>query len=218
MKRRPLPVAVAFAATATVLLTACGGGGEKSTSNDKIAGADTAETTGSATPSPSADDTVQRPDVSLPSDVKNVYEGWHASDTSQAAALADAKRRIDATDAAITDDDLNSKAIPFYYKGDALLGAADWIKGYTDDNYTITGTTRYYNPQLTKYDEDSLALTYCADESKAYDKDRKTGKVDKTAVTNKSYVLYNTRMDRNSKGVWQTSKLASERGNTKCTP
>ncbi|MFF4401412.1 hypothetical protein [Streptomyces sp. NPDC001480] len=218
MKRRPLPVAIAFAATATLLLAACGDGGEKAESKDKIAGADTGKATKSAAPSASAGDTVKRPDVSLPSDVKNVYEGWHSNDTSDAAALEDTKRRIDATDAAITGDNVNSKAIPFYYTGDALLGAADWIKGYTDDDYTITGATRYYNPQLTKLDKGSVALTYCADESKAYDKDRRTGKVDKTAVTNKSYVFYNTRMDQNSQGVWQTSKLASERGSEKCTP
>lgn len=217
MKRRSVPVAAALAATAILLLTACGGGGEHSKANDKIPGSDTGKVTASASPSTSADN-VQRPKVTLPADVKYIYEGWHSSDSTEAAALADAKRRIEATDAAITSDDLNSKAIPFYYTGSALLGAADWIKGYTDDDYTITGTTRYYDPRFTKFDKDSVGLTYCADESKAYDKNRKTSKLDKTPVTSKSYVLYNTRMDRNTEGVWQTSMLASARGNAKCTP
>ncbi|MFF3460909.1 hypothetical protein [Streptomyces sp. NPDC002619] len=154
----------------------------------------------------------------MSADVKHVYEGWSSSDSAETAALEDAKRRIEATDAAITSNDVNSKAIPFYYTGSALLGAADWIKGYTDDHYTITGTTRFYHAQLTKFDKGSVGLTYCADESKAYDKDRKTGKVDKTPVTSKSYVFYNTRMDLDSHGVWQTSQLASERGSAKCTP
>lgn len=216
MKRHTVPIAVACAATAALLLTACSDGGDSAKSSDKIAGADNGKPTPSA--SASASEAVQRPAVSLPPDVKHVYESWTSSDATEAAALDDAKRRIEATDAAITGKDVNSKAIPFYYTGDALLGAADWIKGYTDDDYTITGTSRYYSPKLTKFGKDSVGLTYCVDESKAYDKDRKTGKVDKTAVTSKSYVLYNTRMDRNADGVWQTSKLASERGNAKCTP
>ncbi|MFL4906266.1 hypothetical protein ACJ6WF_24555 [Streptomyces sp. MMS24-I2-30] len=217
MKRRTPPVAIAFAATATLLLTACSDGGESSKSKDKITGVDTGKATAPASPTASAD-IAERPKVSLPADVKYVYEGWHSSDSAEAAALADAKRRIEATDAAITNNDLNSKAIPFYYEGDALLGAADWIKGFADDGYTITGTTRFYNPHFTKFEKDSVNLSYCTDESKAYDKERKTGKVDKTPVTAKSYVFYSTRMDRNARGVWQTSMLASERGNAKCTP
>jgi hypothetical protein len=217
VKRRPLPIAAALAATAALLLTACGSEDDGSKAKDKIAGADTGDTKPSASPSTSADN-IERPKVSVPPDVKYVYESWSSSDPTEDAALADAKRRIEATDAAITSNDLNSEAIPFYYGGDALLGAADWIKGYTDDNYTITGTTRYYSPHLTKYDKDSMGLTYCADESKAFDKDRKTGKFDKTPATDQSYVFYNTRMDKNQKNVWQTTKLISERGSKKCTP
>ncbi|MFJ6741366.1 hypothetical protein ACIQOU_21035 [Streptomyces sp. NPDC091279] len=217
MKRRTLPAAAALAATAALLLTACGSEDDSSKTNDKIAGSDSASATPSVSPSSSADDTT-RPKVTLPSDVHNIYEGWTSNDPAEAAALADAKRRIDATDAAITGDDLNSKAIPFYYTGDALLGAAKWIKGYTDDDYTVTGTTRYYNPQLSKYSKSAVGLIYCSDEGKAFDKNRKTGKVEKSAVTKDSYVLYNTRLDKNRDGIWQTSKLISVRGDEKCTP
>ena len=40
MRRRSLPVAAALAATAALLLTACGSGDDKSSDNDKIAGAE----------------------------------------------------------------------------------------------------------------------------------------------------------------------------------
>ncbi|MEU9408405.1 hypothetical protein AB0E08_22310 [Streptomyces sp. NPDC048281] len=217
MKRRTLPTAAALATSAALLLTACGGGNDESKANGKIAGAGTGGAKPSVSPSSPADG-IARPKVTLPTDVNNVYESWSTSDPAEAAALADAKRRIDATDAAITSGNADSDAIPFYYTGDALLGAADWIKGYTDDDYTVTGTTRYYDPRLTKYSKTSVGLIYCSDESKAFDKNRKTDKVDKTSVTNKSYVLYNTRLDKNQKGVWQTSKLISVRGDAKCTP
>ncbi|MFJ2608867.1 hypothetical protein ACIO13_28390 [Streptomyces sp. NPDC087425] len=217
MKRRTLPAAAALAATAALLLTACGSEDDSSKTNDKIAGSDSASATPSVSPSSSADDTT-RPKVTLPSDVHNIYEGWTSNDPAEAAALADAKRRIEATNAAITDDNLNSKAIPFYYTGDALLDAANWIRGYTEDDYTITGTTRYYNPRLTKYSKSAVGLIYCSDEGKAFDKNRKTGKIDKTPVTKKSYVLYNTRLDKNKNGIWQTSKLIGSRGAEECTP
>ncbi|MFJ8336400.1 hypothetical protein [Streptomyces sp. NPDC094437] len=226
MQRRILPTAIALTATTAFLLTACGGGGDDSTSHDKATGADSGSATPSASPtssvspssSSSSADGIVRPKVTLPADVHNVYEGWTSNDPAEAAALADAKRRIEATDAAITGDDLNSEAIPFYYTGDALLGAARWIKGYTDDDYTVTGTTRFYNPQLTKYSTSAIGLIYCSDEGKAFDKNRKTGKVEKTAVTKNSYVFYNTRLDKNKNGIWQTSKLIGMRGEEKCTP
>jgi hypothetical protein len=37
-------------------------------------------------------------------------------------------------------------------------------------------------------------------------------------VTDRSYLLYSTRLEKNAKGVWQTAVLNSERGNKACTP
>ncbi|MGA4840283.1 hypothetical protein [Streptomyces sp. G45] len=224
VKRRTVSAVVACAATAALSLTACGGeddGGARD--DDKIAGAGQSGGETGESPSPSGgpqggEDTVPRPDVRLPADVKNVYESWKTGDRAKDAALADARRRIDATDAAIANGRSESKAIPFYYKGEALLGAAEWIAGFTKEGLSITGTTRYYAPEVTRHGKASFGIRYCADESKAYTKDRKTGKTDKTPVTDKSYVLYNTRLDKNKQGVWQTTMLSSERGNAKCTP
>ncbi|MEU5629257.1 hypothetical protein [Streptomyces tendae] len=52
----------------------------------------------------------------------------------------------------------------------------------------------------------------------AVSKDRKTGKVAKTPVTKNSYVQYNTRLDKNADGVWQTSQILSTRGAAQCQP
>ncbi|GGV26921.1 hypothetical protein [Streptomyces spectabilis] len=220
MKRRTLPVVAAFAA---LLLTACGGGDDSSGDSQdsgKIAGADEGGGKKKESPSPTAPrgGTADHPAVRLPSDVKNVYESWKTGDPVKDAALADARRRIDATDAAIADGESESETIPFYYKGEALVGAARWISGFKKDGLSITGTTRYYAPQVTEHGKTAVSLLYCADESKAYTKNRKTGKPDKTPVTDKSYVLYNTRLDKNEQGVWQTTMLSSQRGNAKCTP
>ena len=218
MKRRTLPVAAAFAATAALLLTACGGGDDTSTDDGKIAGADKGDTGASASPSASTPAAADRPDVKLPGDVINVFESWKTGDGTKDAVLADVTWRINATDAAITAGDPDSAALKFYYGGDALVGAIEWVQGYKNNGKSITGTTRYFNPELKIVDKDTAAVAYCSDESKAYDKDRKTNKADKGEVTKNSYVTYNTRLQKNAEGVWQTTNLQSERGNAKCAP
>ncbi len=215
MKRRTLSTAVAFAATSALLLTGCGGDDGGSGGDDEIAGAakDPAPSTSAESPS---GDAAKRPSVTLPSDVKNVFDGWEAGDAAKDALLTDVTHRINATDAAIVAADPNSEALRFYYKGEALAGAATWVKGYADEGRSITGTVRFYDPDLVMVDKDTAALAYCADESAASDKDRKTGKADKTPVTKESYVAYNSRLEKGEDGVWRTTVLESERGNAKC--
>jgi len=215
VKRRSLPIAVAFAATSALLLTGCGGDDGGSKAGDEIAGADTDKST--ASPSSGAPEvSVKRPSVTLPSDVKNVFEGWETGDAAKDALLTDVTHRINATDAAIVAADPESEALRFYYKGEALAGAATWVKGYVDEGRSITGTVRFYAPDLVMVDKDTAALAYCADESKASDKDRKTGKADRTPVTKDSYVAYNSRLEKGEDGIWRTAVLESERGNAKC--
>ncbi|MET8944634.1 hypothetical protein ABZX30_13885 [Streptomyces sp. NPDC004542] len=217
MKRRHLPVAVALAATAAVLLTACGGGkDEGSKGNDKIAGAGTGGSTTSA--SPSADGTVDRPKISLPSDLTDTFESWKTGDAKKDAILGDVAQRIDATNYAITQGDADEPALSFYYSGTALADAKDWVQSIAKDGYTITGANRYYNAKIDVFDSASAGVVYCEDQGKAYAEDRKSKKVHKTEVTNKSYVLYSTRVEKNKQGVWQTTKLTSQRGHKSCTP
>ncbi|MEV5435235.1 hypothetical protein AB0K80_04270 [Streptomyces sp. NPDC052682] len=212
-----MPIAVALAATA-ILLSACGGWGDSSRGNDKITGADEGDTKDTVSPSASASGSAKRPTITLPSDVKNVFENWKTGDATKDALMSDVQERINATDAAITDADPGSAALTFYYRGEALAGAAEWVQGYVDDGKSITGTVRFYKPDLLMVDKNTAALAYCADESRAFDKDRKSNTVEKTPVTKNSYVAYNTRLQKNELGVWQTTRLLSVRRNGKCTP
>lgn len=216
MKRRPLPVAAVLTATAALLLTACGSS-DSSKSNDKIPGADTSATA-SAPPSADVTDSAERPKVTLPSDVTTMFEDWQTGDATKDAVLADTSRRINALDYAITEGNADEPALSFYYKGSALAGATNWVKEFMDAKKSMTGETRYFKPRIDVYAKGKAALTYCSFEGKAYLKDRKTEKSQKTPVTNKSYLLYATRLEKNSEGVWQTSTLSSERGSTACTP
>ncbi|MFE1337600.1 hypothetical protein ACFW6K_08010 [Streptomyces sp. NPDC058733] len=214
MNRRSLPVAAALAATAALLLTACGSG-DSPKDNDKIAGADQGEPTKAP---PSATTDPGRPDLSLPSDVTETFEGWKTGDKTKDAVLADAGHAQTAVTHAVVKGDPEDTALTFYQAGTALAGSQDWVKTIVDSGSTFTGAVRYYAPRIVVADQDTAAVTYCSDESKAFNKNRKTNKVDKTPVTNDAYVLYSTRLEKNAQGVWQTTKLQSERGNKTCTP
>ncbi|MFE7974661.1 hypothetical protein [Streptomyces shenzhenensis] len=215
MKRRPLPIAAALAAAAAFLLTACGSS-DDAKDNDKIAGADGKSS--SASTSPSASGSADRPKITLPDDLKDTFEGWKTGDATENAVLADVAQRVDATNYAITQGDVDLPALSFYYSGTALADAKDWVQSIAKDGYSITGTNRYYNAKIEVFNSASAGVVYCEDQGKAYAKDRKTNKVHKTEVTNNSYVLYSTRVEKNEQGVWQTTKLTSQRGHKSCTP
>ncbi|WP_339130820.1 hypothetical protein WJM95_18470 [Streptomyces sp. f51] len=217
MKRRTLPVATAFAATTALLLTACGGGGDTPKANDKIAGADRGRTA-SASPSASPSGDADRPEVTLPKDLSDKFENWSTGNAAKDAVLADVGRRVDATNYAIAEGNAELPALGFYYSGTALADAGDWVTSIVKSGYSVTGVNRYYNAKIDLFDSASAGVVYCEDQSKAFAKDRKSGKVIKTAVTAKSYVLYSTRLEKNKKGVWQTTKLTSQRGHKSCTP
>ncbi|MGC9409556.1 hypothetical protein [Streptomyces sp. DZ1-3] len=216
MKRRSLPVAAALAASAALLLTACGSSDDSSKVNDEIPGADTAESGAASTPSTPSGDTPARPDMKLPGDVKETFEGWKTGDPLEDAALADAGRSQTAVTYAVTQGDPDVPALSFYQAKTALAGSQDWVKGIVDAGLTYSGSVRYYAPNINVFDKESAGVVYCADESGAYNKNRKTNKVDKAPATDQSYVLYSTRLEKNGEGVWQTTKLESERGNKKC--
>ncbi|MEV0170942.1 hypothetical protein AB0I00_07420 [Streptomyces sp. NPDC050803] len=216
MKRRTLPTAAALAAAAALLLTACGGEDEKSGDNDKIAGADTGGEATSASPSASASGPTDRPKITFPEGVENEFENWKTGDAVKDAVLSDVTQTVNAVDDAILQGDADSATVAYYRQGKALVSAQQWIQAWLDEDLTWTGVTRYFDPNVKVADEDTAAVTYCADESKAYNKDRKTGKVDKSPSDESPYVTYSTQLKKNSKGVWQTTEVLSKRGDQTC--
>ncbi|MER7401697.1 hypothetical protein ABT373_04215 [Streptomyces sp. NPDC000070] len=217
MKRRPLPVAAALVATAALLLTACGSGDNKASDNEKIAGADTGDTANSATPSASAGP-ADRPKITFPKGVENEFEGWKTGDPTKDAVLSDVSQTVNAVDDAILRGDTNSATLSYYRQGKALVSAQKWVHAWLDEDLTWTGVTRYFNPNVKVADSDTAAVVYCADESKAYNKNRKSGTVDKSPSDESPYVTYSTQLKKNSNGVWQTTEVLSKRGDKTCTP
>ncbi|MFJ4541043.1 hypothetical protein ACIP39_34545 [Streptomyces tibetensis] len=214
MKRRPLSVAVALTASTALLLTACGSSDAGSKDNDKIAGADTGSQ--EATSSPSASDSAERPDIKLTGGVEDVFEGWETGNATKDAVLADAARAQTAINDAILKGKTDTPGLTYYYQGEALTTSVKWVQKWVDAGLTYTGSTRYYNPKIKLFNGTSAGVSFCADETKAYNKDRKSGKVDRSPASDDAYVLYNTRLEKTKQGVWQTTSGTSVRGSKGC--
>lgn len=218
-RRRPtLLAAIALTATAAMTLSACGSD-NSSENNDKIAGADTgSETSSPPSPMPSATASAGRPEITFPSDAKNVFEYEKTGDAAKDAAVADSMLSVNSVDEAIFEKSTGTKALGFYNADKALSAYITYVQKYIDDDETWVGETRYFNYQVKLSGDSKAYVTYCSDESKSYIKDRKTGKVDRSPATANAYVLYNASLTRNADGVWQTTDVASNRGNKACQP
>ncbi|MFG2968558.1 hypothetical protein ACGFZS_35360 [Streptomyces sp. NPDC048288] len=218
MNRRPaILAAAALTAVAVLTLSACGSGDGSSKGDDEIAGADAGdESSPSASQSANPTDSADRPAVTLPTDMKKVFEDWKTGDATKDAALADAEQALNSVDDAIARGDTKSKALAFYYQDDALVSEVKWVQAWLDANISWAGTIRYFDPRVTLRDKKTAVVIYCSDDSKAFNKDRKTGKVDKSSTGESPYTLYNTRLVKNDDGVWQTTGLYTKRGHEQC--
>ncbi|MEW1923338.1 hypothetical protein [Streptomyces sp. NPDC088360] len=202
-------------AVAVVVLAGCGGGTEPEGS-DEIAGVSEG-----AKASPEAHpvrDGIARPKVSLPQGDQLVFVPRETGDARTDAVLRDNAEYLRAIDEAIGNQDPKARAVAFYSKGAAYLDSVDWIGGFVEEGTTVTGTVRYVDRRVTFGKDGSAGLTYCGDESKGYTKNLKTEKTNVTPVTKDSYVFYNDRLRKNTKGVWQVTKSVSERGSKACRP
>lgn len=207
MTTRSVAATAAALTTTALLLTACSSGSD--VNSDKIAGVPTAPQT--ATPSTTAA-LVQRPQITIPKGFSMVFETWDSSDPVKNAVLADGKEAERATNEAILNGgSAESATVAFYSTEGGLTSAKDWIGGFKKNHLTMTGTVAYFNPRVTIRPDGSASLVYCADESKGFSKDLKTGKVDVTP-TDSPYQLHNTLLKKNGQGVWQTTAVLTARG------
>ncbi|MFF5591039.1 hypothetical protein ACFY7K_04675 [Streptomyces althioticus] len=201
-----------FAVTTALALTACG-------SEDTAAPAKGGDKkTPSTAPASSASASDGRPAIELPSDLSYTFDWPMTGDKVKDAVLADSEQSVKAVDQAIVNQNALDKAYLYYYEGEAAAQTEQFIQAYVDAKARITGTYRYYNPTIQVRDGGSASLVYCEDQSKAFDMYLKDRKVNKTPVTENSYVLYTAQLRKNDKGVWVITKLLSERGHDQCRP
>ncbi|MEU8732988.1 hypothetical protein [Streptomyces tendae] len=199
--------AATFAATAALLLTACGG---EDSSPDDIKGAETGASTSSPSASASGAAGVDRPDVSLPEDLKLVFDFEKPSDAEQAAALEDAANYIRALDHGIAQQDPNDPAYQFYSTGGAEKYAKSQIEAWVKDGWTVTGDDRYFDASIDPVGEGkSVLVSFCRNQAKFYSKKVKTGKVNYTEENLDSYQKFSLLMSPSeaSAAVWQARQI-----------
>ncbi|MCH5676100.1 hypothetical protein [Streptomyces gilvus] len=193
----------ALTVAAALLLTGCGGN-DKSSSDD-IKGADT----GSSSPSASASASdANAPDVSVPSDFHLVFDFETPSDAKQAAALAGAENFIRALKHGIAQQDPNDPAYQYYSNGQAAQYAKSQIQAWVKGSWTVTGTDKYYDANVTSLSGGKRELvTFCRNQGKSFSKEIKTGKILYTDENADSYVKYQLLVfpPSGSTKIWKTS-------------
>ncbi|WP_326729882.1 hypothetical protein OG418_22335 [Streptomyces phaeochromogenes] len=222
MKRRSLPVAAALAATAALLLTACGSGDDKSSDNDKIAGADQGAEKPEKSAEPSgapAEDKPDGVDVSLPADMDLVFDWNKPKDKNEAAAMDDAANFIRAIYRGVDKRTSKDAAVTAYSTGEGLHYAKTQIDSRVDGGWTATGTRRHYQATTRSAPNgNSVEVAFCTDSSKFYGKEVKTEKILKSKPSIADFDYFKIVMVKfpTGEGLWQASKVFVETKAEKC--
>ncbi|MEV5523066.1 hypothetical protein ACPCSB_05715 [Streptomyces pseudogriseolus] len=213
VNRRPtIRTALALTATAALTLSACG------SDDGKARGTEVERDSKPASPTASADTSPNRPEIELPSDISYTFDWPKTGDKEKDAVLADSEQSIKAVDQAIVKQNALDKAYLYYYEGEAAAETQKFVQDYVDHRAAITGSYRFYAPEVNVNQDGTASLSYCEDQGKAFVKYLETNKNKKTEVTAKSYVIYHTSLKKNDKGVWVIQKIVSQSGSAKCRP
>jgi hypothetical protein len=153
---------------------------------------------------------VERPEIVLPDGFENAWEDWESSDSTEQTILHDVREAQNAVDLAIMERDPEADYVSFYHTAEALVGAKEWINEFIDNDGTVSGTVRYFNPVVSLQNDSGATVTYCADESEAIAVDVNTGE-QLSEDTGRPYVWYSSLLQKDEQGLWITTAVQSER-------
>lgn len=208
----------ALAATAVAALAGCGGSGG---GDSKISSSPTTPpTTASAQPSATAGGVPLRidPTLSLPPDVKVVFDWRTPAGHAQSAALSGAANFLQAIDHAVTKQNANDPGLRAYSTANALAYARHYVQENVSAKQTLSGTDRYYQPQFVASGTGSVEIRLCNNQSKLYSKDVATGKVHVTQLSPQDYVLFDIVMVKfpSATELWQANAVTAKEGALQC--
>ncbi|TGG77280.1 hypothetical protein [Streptomyces albus] len=197
----------AVAAASAVLLAGCGN--DDGPSDGKIEGADSAKKT-SAAPTPTKGEDApkeERPDfrtsdITLPEDIKLVFDWKQPDDPEKAAALDGAADYMRAIKHGTVEQDpkdpvLARHVVPLQT---AEQYATALVKADVDEGLTATGEERYYREQIGDVVDGKLAeVAFCVDQSDYFSKKVKSGKVLRTEESPSSYMRFTLVMQKPEK-------------------
>ncbi|MEV0323621.1 hypothetical protein ACIBKX_13535 [Streptomyces sp. NPDC050658] len=212
MNRRTMPVTAALAATAALLLTACGSGDDgDSKDNDKIAGADQGADKPKKSPDASGAPDEDKPDgvdLTLPEDMKLVFEWDKPKDKDEAAALDDARHFVRSIYRGVAEQSVKDPAVSTYATDKGLSYAHTQIQGRVDAGLTSTGTRRHFQEKTRKSPNgNAVEVSFCVDSSKFYSKEVKSEKVRKGEPGPASYDFFKIVMSKfpGKDDLWRAS-------------
>ncbi|MEV8320696.1 hypothetical protein AB0Q95_41760 [Streptomyces sp. NPDC059900] len=213
MKHPVRLVAASLTASAALLLTACGSGGDGDSSGKTKAVNDSgAEASAGASAKPGG---AERPDIKLPAEFRADFAGWTNSDPKLQAVLDDGREELRAKYAAIIEGNPESDAVAFYDSGTSLVTARKWIKSFVETDDSLIGEIKAYDPKVNVSSKDTAVFFYCVDERKSSTKNRRTDKVTATPDSPDSVLQYRARLAKSEQGVWQTVSLETIPGGCK---
>jgi hypothetical protein len=126
--------------------------------------------------------------VSVPKDLKLVFDFDKPSDAKQAAALSDAENYIRALKHGIAAQDPDDPAYRFYSVAQASQYAKSQIEAWVKGGYTVYGTDKYYDDEVAAMSNGKgVVVSFCRNQAKSYSKSIKTGKVHYTEENADSY-------------------------------
>ncbi|AUH40397.1 hypothetical protein [Streptomyces sp. CMB-StM0423] len=217
MRTRTALTAAALATAVTLTLTACG----DSDSGDD-GGTEQIEGAKDSSPDASASPTQEEapegaPDVSLPEDIKLVFDWEEPSKPEHAAAQRDAANYIRSQFRGSAEQELNEPSTQFYARDQALTYAQDQIQQDIDAQQSATGTERFYRVETKSYGR-TVGISFCADQTKIYSKKLKTGEVLRTEPSDADFLFYQITMSTfpGRDEVWQATGIDVEGEAVQC--
>ncbi|KPI18764.1 hypothetical protein OK074_7847 [Actinobacteria bacterium OK074] len=159
--------------------------------------------------------------MTLPSDVKLVFDLAKPSDAKEAAALGDAENFVRAIAYGIVKQDAGDAAYKFYSVplSNAQSYAKDQIQQHIDNGYTITGTRRLTHGKVVMASNGTQAsVSFCEDDSKFYGREVKTRKIHVTAPSANDYYYFEIVMTASTghKGLWTAEAIEVQGKATQC--
>ncbi|MFG2964524.1 hypothetical protein ACGFZS_14715 [Streptomyces sp. NPDC048288] len=220
VKRRTLPVAAALAATAALLITACGGAGDDSRGGIKIAGdaaAGSGSSSSSASPLSSASADKNTPTFAFPSDIDTTVERRSIGNATKDAILRDVAYSAQARLEAFAKGDGHTANMNRYFAASALTYWTQRVATVRKDGLTVTGHYRFFDFAVEDVEKPGTAAArYCEDQSTAYGKEVKTGKVLHTKPSDNDFILITLQATKDSRGDWQVTQQHWKKADASC--
>ncbi len=148
-----------------------------------------------------------------------VFDWDKPKDKNEAAAIHDTANFFRAIYRGVDKRTPKEAAVTAYATGGGLHYAKVQISGWIKGGWTADGTLRHYRATTRSTENgNSVEVAFCADASKFYGKEIKTGKVLKTEKSVEDFDYYKVVMTKYAAaaGLWQASKVFVETRAEKC--